>query len=82
MTQGHAIAREAIFSQIVNVIRDGEPLTLRAVATRADLSLTTARKYVNDLASAGAVITRQLEGNVRLYSVQEEEPAKPRTLAD
>jgi DNA-binding IclR family transcriptional regulator len=82
MATGHRIAREALFEQVVSVIKDGEPLTLRGISERSGLCRTTARKYVSELETAGAIVTRQLEGRVTLYSVLDEEPVKARTLAD
>ena len=56
-----------IKGDILEALREEEPLTIRAIANRANLSWQTARKRLHELVNEDEVIIKEIEGSTKLF---------------
>ena len=64
--------REATKAQIIAVLRNEEPLTVRAVAVRTGLSYRTAQGRLFELVAEGAVALHSIDEKTKVFFVNPE----------
>lgn len=62
----------SVKADILKALREGEPLTITAIAARTNLTWKIAQRRLLGLVEEGCVVMRKIEGSAKLFSLNPE----------